>query len=207
MALTCYGKNEALNAIARGTAPSKFMKYVTLAEAIVSTGTEANTGAKMKLTNASTTGGLTVGTWCVFESVTGGKGAEESNSIVAGRPYVVVGSSGTGFEVSGEEGGAAITPTESVTGFVVAALKESGTARVSTAFAASSLGETADSTKTIEVGAGKKARYAMHYSHLTEAGAPFCMAITKLEVEEVYGAAGKYELSADKLSGNPATLA
>lgn len=207
MALTAYGKNMALTGYAKGTAPAKFAKYVTLAEAIVSSGSEASSGAKLKIPNANTTCGLKTGKWVMFESVTGGKGTTIANSIVVGRPYIVVGEAAGFFEVASEEGGAAIVPEEGLTAFVVASLTESAKARVETAYGTPSLGEVTEPAKVLEVEAGKKARYAMYWNTLASSGASDCMSIAKLVVEETFNATGKYELTADKVEASSPTVA
>jgi hypothetical protein len=205
MALTAYGKNEALKGA------TSLIKYVGLFG--FTTGSEpkyaltSNTaigGTLFNLTGAKAKG-FTNNAIVFVRAVT----ASVTNPVVA-RPYWVVGETTNGFELAVEEGGTAIKVvgaevTTATEVFLATELTGGSYARVATAWGTAKAGEIADTAaEVVKVPAGKTVTDAGWWEKSSGgSGAAGLQAAAKLEVPEAYGAEGEYKVTSDKLEANP----
>jgi hypothetical protein len=203
MALTAYGKNQALLG---ATAKMAFVGLFSSSKFAATSGTSIGaslinmTGAKAK----GFTNGKIVMIRVLTASVTG---------LVAERPYYVVGEVTNGFELALQEGGTAVkvAGAELTTASEFAVLTEisgGSYARVATTWGAASNGEISDTAaEVIKVPAATTVTDAGWWEKLaTGTGATGIQAVAKLTEPESFGAEGEYKVSSDKLEAAP-TLA
>jgi hypothetical protein len=196
--LTAYGKNAAL------TGATTKMGWVGLFKSVVFAVTSGTAvGASLLNMTGAKAKGYVNGSIVVFREVTPGV-----TSILAKRPYYVVGEVTNGFEVSLEEGGAAVkvAGTELLAASTkIALLTEvsgGGYARKKATWATAAGGEVSDTAaEALKVPAS---------TEITDAGwwegesTGKLAAAEKLEVAETYGAEGEYKVTSDKLEANAA---
>ena len=199
MALTAYGKNEALKG---ATAKMGYVGLFSSAEYAP----EATISSKKIKLSGSEGKGFTNGKIVVFRSLTG-----SVTGLIAGRPYYVVGAATNEFEVALEEGGTGVEVTghalESASCKIALLTEISGGSyvRVKTSWGSASLGEILDTpASAINVPASTTITDAGWWEKSSGgSGATGLYATAKLENPETYVGAGEYKVTSDKLEANP----
>jgi hypothetical protein len=195
---TVAGKNTMLNALA-GTNPAAPITHAALFDEAAAITAVTATAADDTFTKTSH--GLSNGDLVILTELSGGAGlfaGDVGNANEAARPYFVIGSTASTFQLSETSGGSAINFTSDVTAVKVTELVEiSGGspayARKAIAFSAAAGGSMDDSTNgaVFDVPAGASVDYVGYYSAVT---AGTLNAVDKV-TSEVFGAQGTYTLT------------